>query len=214
MAFPPLLVGIAGGSGSGKTSLIRAVRGSFPEGSVSVVSQDDYYHPQERQARDGNGWVNYDLPTAVDLDAFSSDLAQLKAGRSIRRMEYTFNNADRVPGWVETRPAPIVLVEGLFVLHHTPMREAFDLRVFVDAHEDTQLARRLRRDRDERGYGEHEVRYQWENHVLPAYRSYLKPYRGHCELHIDNEGAFSTAVERLRDRLGAYVNVPLAVQSL
>lgn len=214
MASPPILVGIAGGSGSGKTSLIRSVRTSLPEGSVSVVSQDDYYHPQERQVRDANGWVNYDLPTAVDLDAFAADLSLLKAGKAVRRREYTFNNANRQAGWVETLPAPVVLVEGLFVLHHAPMRAAFDLRVFIDAQERTQLDRRLLRDKEERGYGEHEVRYQWENHVLPAYRNYLLPYRDHCELHIDNDGPFATAVERLRDRLGAYVNAPLAVQSL
>ena len=214
MVHAPVLVGIAGGSGSGKTSLIRAVRESLPPGSVSVVSQDDYYHPQEKQQKDINGWVNYDLPSAVDLEAFSDDLSQLKAGKAIRRREYTFNNMAREAGWVETHPAALVLVEGLFVLHHGPMRERFDLRVFVNAEEETQLQRRLRRDKVERGYGAESVLYQWENHVLPAYRSYLLPYRGHCEVLVDNDRTFTEAVDHLRERLASLIGLGAAVQTL
>ncbi len=207
MGRPPVLIGIAGGSGSGKTSLIRAVRENLPQGVVSVVSQDDYYLPQQEQSRDPNGWVNYDLPTAVDLDAFANDLARLKAGETVRRREYTFNNASREAGWVETHPASLVLVEGLFVLHHAPIRDRFDVRVFVSAKEEVQLTRRLARDKTERGYGRDEVMYQWEHHVLPAYRSYLLPYQHHCEVQVDNDGSFDKAVVDLTERLGSLLVV-------
>lgn len=195
------LVGVAGGSGSGKTSLVRALRTSLPVDSVCVVSQDDYYHPKEMQAVDANGKVNFDLPTAVDLDGLTEDLQRLVSGRSIQKKEYTFNQEGREPGTIELRPAPVILVEGLFVLHHEPIRELFDLRVFIDASESAQLDRRLKRDAKERGYGSDEILYQWENHVLPAYRNYLLPYRHLCDLHVVNELGFERAVKVLCNHL-------------
>lgn len=195
------LVGVAGGSGSGKTSLVRALRESLPAGSTCVVTQDDYYHPKELQARDANGKVNFDLPTAVDLVGLERDLKALRSGESIVRKEYTFNQEGREPRLVEMLPAPVVLVEGLFVLHHQPVRDLFDLRVFIDAREASQLDRRLKRDATERGYGPEDVLYQWEHHVLPAYRNYLMPYRHLCDLHVVNELGFERAVRVLRDHL-------------
>ncbi|MFN3874641.1 MAG: uridine kinase [Flavobacteriales bacterium] len=195
------LVGIAGGSGSGKTSMVRALREALPPGMCCAVSQDDYYHPKERQAIDPNGRVNFDLPTAVDLDGLARDLLALSAGEPVVRKEYTFNTAGKEPRLIALEPAPIILVEGLFVLHHQPVRDLLDLRVFIDASEASQLERRLKRDARERGYGEADVRYQWEHHVLPAYREYLLPYRHLCDLHVVNEVGFGRAVSVLRDHL-------------
>jgi uridine kinase len=216
MAHKPYLVGIAGGSGSGKTSLIRALKARLPDGSISVVSQDDYYFPLERQVADANGRVNFDLPSAVDLDALAADLVTLRNGMAVRRQEYTFNQAGREGSWMEIPPAAIVLVEGLFILHHAPVREQFDLTVFVDASEEVQLERRLRRDALERGYGPEEVNYQWHHHVLPAYRSYLLPYRGSCGSLVGNEREFAEAADNLHHHLK--VTVPafseLALQAV
>lgn len=203
------LVGVAGGSGSGKTTLVRALRDRLPPGSVCLMSQDDYYLPREAQARDANGQVNFDLPTAVDLDALAADLRTLLAGLPVRRTEYTFNNAGREAGVVEMLPAPVVLVEGLFLLHHAPVRDLLDLRVFIEASERSQLDRRLRRDAEERGYGEREVMYQWEHHVLPAYREYLLPYRHLCDLHVVNEQGFERALRVLSDHLLSAITVPV-----
>lgn len=195
------LVGVAGGSGSGKTTLIRALRDRLPVGSVCLVSQDDYYHPIERQARDANGKVNFDLPEGIDLDLLAADLRSLVMGEPVYRKEYTFNQPDMEPKWLEVKPAPVILVEGLFVLHHTAVRDQFDLKVFVEASEDVQLQRRLARDAAERGYGPGDVRYQWEQHVMPAYRDYLLPYRSLCDLHVINEARFDKALDVLCDHL-------------
>lgn len=206
LSSPPMyrgayLVGVAGGSGSGKTTLVRALRESLPEGLVCQVSQDDYYHPMESQLVDPNGKVNFDLPTSVDMDGLAADLRTLVAGESIFKKEYTFNQEGKEPHLIELQPAPVILVEGLFVLHHEPVRELFDLRIFIDASEDAQLDRRLKRDAKERGYGAEDVLYQWEHHVLPAYRNYLLPYRHLCDLHVVNESGFERAVKVLHDHL-------------
>jgi uridine kinase len=201
------LVGIAGGSGSGKTSLIRALRAQFPPELVGVVSQDDYYLPHEHQRQDENGRTNYDLPEGIDLDGLAADLERLRQGIPLQRREYTFNNAAREAGWVMVHPAPLILVEGLFVLHHGPLRRLFDLRVFVDAADEEQLRRRVKRDDEERGYPREDVLYQWRHHVQPAHERYLLPYRHACELQVDNNGAFEHALAVLRD--GLLLHVPV-----
>jgi uridine kinase len=195
------LVGVAGGSGSGKTTLIRALRDRLPAGTVCLVSQDDYYHPIGKQATDPNGKVNFDLPAGIDLDLLAEDLRTLSNGKPIYRQEYTFNQPNMEPKWLEIKPAPVILVEGLFILHHTPVRDLFDLKVFVEASEGVQLERRLCRDAAERGYGPEDVRYQWDNHVMPAHRDFLQPYRSLCDLHVVNEERFDKALAVLCDHL-------------
>jgi uridine kinase len=172
-----------------------------------LVSQDDYYLPIERQAKDANGRVNFDLPGGVDLDLLADDLRSLVNGESVYRKEYTFNQPDVEPRWIEVRSAPVILVEGLFVLHHAPVREQFDLKVFVDASEKVQLERRLARDASERGYGPADVRYQWEHHVMPAYREYLLPYRAVCDVQVMNEERFEKGADVLRDHLMQFAGV-------
>ncbi|MCB9170343.1 MAG: uridine kinase [Flavobacteriales bacterium] len=210
------LVGIAGGSGSGKTTLVKALRQALPAGSVSVVSQDDYYHPREMQALDDQGHVNFDLPTAVDLDALARDLGDLVLGSAVHRQEYTFNQNGREARMVHVGPAPVVLVEGLFVLHHRPVRDLLDLKIFIEASIDTQLQRRLLRDERERGYGCEDVLYQWHNHVMPAYREYLEPHRHACDMHVVNEAGFERAVDVIVDHLARVAErvAPLTLHSL
>ena len=114
------LVGVAGGSGSGKTTLIRALRDRLPAGTVCLVSQDDYYHPIERQLTDPNGKVNFDLPNGIDLDLLADDLRSLVSGEPIYRKEYTFNQPNVEPQWLEVKPAPVIdgEVRGFYVLVH------------------------------------------------------------------------------------------------
>ncbi|MBZ0206450.1 MAG: hypothetical protein K8H89_09000 [Flavobacteriales bacterium] len=200
------LVGVAGGSGSGKTTLVRALRDLLPPESVCIVSQDDYYLPIERQVKDRNGKVNFDLPTALDLDLLVDDLRCLAQGETVYRQEYNFNMATE-PRWMEIRPARVILVEGLFLLQYKDLRDLFDLMVFVEASEEVQLHRRIARDERERGYPLEDVLYQWENHVMPAYREHLLPYRSHCDLHVVNESRYERALGVLRDHLSHHTGV-------
>lgn len=205
MQLGAYLVGVAGGSGSGKTTLVRALRDQFPPGAVSIVSQDDYYLPLERQQRDGNGRVNWDLPGALDLDLLCEDLLSLTRGEAVFRREYHYEQ-DTEPKWLEIRPAPVVLVEGLFLLQHQRLRELFHLKVFVEASEQVQLQRRIARDEHERGYPLADVLYQWEHHVMPAYRDHLLPYLGHCDLHVENETQYHRALQALHTHVAPHAS--------
>ncbi len=195
------VMGIAGGSASGKTSFLRELKEIMPEGSLCIVSQDNYYKPQEEQQRDRQGQVNYDLPTSIDRTSFHKDLMRLINGETIERTEYTFNNPEAKPKTVRMEPARIIVVEGLFVFHYTEIRNLLDLRIYLDVREDIKLQRRIQRDSVERGYPEHIVRYQWDNHVMPSYKKFLKPYRDEAHLIITNNISYTKGLEVLRNHL-------------
>jgi uridine kinase len=195
------VIGVAGGSASGKTSFLIKLKQSLPEGSVSIISQDNYYKPKSEQLCDENGEVNYDLPTSINKEAFRDDLLALLNGKPVSFIEYTFNNSGQKPQTVEIDPAPILVVEGLFVFHYPEIRHLLDLRVYLDVMEEIKLNRRIKRDRDERGYPESVVRYQWEHHVTPSYKKFLKPYRDDSHIIITNNITFDKGLAVLADHL-------------
>jgi len=191
------VIGIAGGSGSGKTTLLRALVTHFREDDLAIVSQDNYYKPREEQLPDENGVINFDLPTSIDRDHFAQDLTELFNDRPIEKLEYNFNNPDWKPEAITIHPAPVIIMEGLFVFHFDEIRAMLDYKVFIEAHHETRLERRIRRDALERGYPEKEVRYQWHNHVRPAEIRYMEPYRPECDLIIDNTHSFDKGLIEL-----------------
>jgi uridine kinase len=185
----PYIVGIAGGSGSGKTFFLKCFLKHFTTDEVCLVSQDDYYFPvAHNMTAEENKLYNFDLPSTIDHDHFERDINDLLAQKPITKQEYTFNNPNAVPKTLIIKPAPIIIVEGLFILHFRKIAETLDLKVFIEADEDIALQRRLKRDLAERGYSNDDVHYKWVNHVVPAYKEYLLPYKGECDKVITNNG--------------------------
>jgi uridine kinase len=200
------VIGIAGGSASGKTSFLRQMEEEMPKGSICMVSQDNYYKPKAEQKRDSQGEVNYDLPTSIDQTVFQRDVQALIRGEAIQKLEYTFNTPGKEPQVITVEPAPIIVVEGLFVFHYKEIRDLLDLRVYLDVREEIKLQRRIQRDAEERGYSEQTVRYQWDHHVLPSYKKFLKPYRDEAHVIITNNITYDKGLlvlcDHLRYRLG------------
>ena len=199
--FKPYIIGIAGGSASGKTSFLRDIKSRMPKGSVCIISQDNYYKPIEEQEKDPNGIVNFDLPGSINRVSFYRDLINLNNGNKITIKEYTFNNSNKIPGKIEVKPAPIIIMEGLFIFHYEEIRKALDLRVYIDAQENVKLQRRIKRDAEERGYPEAEVKYQWNHHVMPSYKKYLRPYRDDCHIIITNNSHYTKGLDVLVNHL-------------
>ncbi|PTQ97993.1 uridine kinase [Mucilaginibacter yixingensis] len=183
----PFVIGVAGGSGSGKTFFLKCFFSHFTEEEVSLVSQDDYYIPvAHNMTPEENKLYNFDLPATIDRNAFTADMESLIAGKSIIKAEYTFNNPNAVPKMLEIKPAPIVIIEGLFIMHFREIAEQLDMKIFIDTDEDIALQRRLKRDLQERGYSHDDVMYKWLNHVVPAYKEFLLPYKDECDKVITN----------------------------
>ena len=186
MGPKPYIIGIAGGSASGKTSFLRDLKELIAEEHLTIISQDNYYHPKEMQFIDENGEINFDLPTSIDREHFHQDLVSLMANKTVKKKEYTFNNQEAEPKLIQLNPAPIIIMEGLFIFHYEEIRNLLDLRVFLDVREDIKLQRRIKRDAIERGYPEETVRYQWDHHVMPSFKAYLRPYRDDANIIITN----------------------------
>jgi uridine kinase len=186
----PFLIGIAGGSGSGKTTFIRRIREQFTTEQLCIVSMDDYYLPREEQHQDAQGEKNFDLPKSFDKKAFHADLLRLLDGQVITRQEYTFNNEKATPGTLTFRPAPVIVVEGLFVFHYKKIAPLFDLKIFVNAKENLKVIRRIYRDRVERNYPLEDVLYKYEHHVMPAFERYIEPYKEAADLVVNNNDDF------------------------
>jgi uridine kinase len=188
----PFIIGIAGGSGSGKTFFLKCFLKHFSNSEASLVSQDDYYFPvPSDMTAEENKLFNFDLPDTIDHQHFEDDINQLLNGKKIYKKEYTFNNPDATPKMLEINPAPIIIVEGLFILHFRKIAELLDLKIFIEAEDDIALQRRIKRDLTERGYSHDDVMYKWINHVVPAYKEFLLPYKSECDQVIANNSHFA-----------------------
>jgi uridine kinase len=195
MAGKPLMVGITGGSASGKTLFIKRLVDSFSKKEVCLLSQDNYYHDRHLQPKDGKGVENFDLPESIDHINFIKDVQALHRGESVHKKEYTFNNPNIVPKMLQFDPAPVIVVEGIFVFYFPEIREQLDLKLFIDAEEHIKLKRRIKRDGQERGYDMDDVLYRYENHVAPTYDRYIRPFKTEADIIIPNNHSFDKAME-------------------
>jgi uridine kinase len=209
-----LIIGITGGSGSGKTSLIQKLKSEFGTNEVCIISQDDYYRPRDEQEIDNRGIRNFDRPDSIDKKAFRHDIGQLLNGHTVYRQEYTFNNQKHTPGTLQFDPAPVIVVEGLFVLHFKKIRKMLDLRVFLHAKENLKVIRRIRRDQIERNYPLDDVLYRYEHHVLPTFERYIQPYIEQCDLIINNNERFDTGLHVLIGYIRQWLTQPRPLSAL
>ena len=186
MSIKAQLVGICGGSGSGKTSVLEGLKDQLQGHSITYISMDDYYLPREQQLVDENGVKNFDLPTAINAVEFAKDLDTLLSGQQVVKSKYTFNNAKAEESNHTLEPAKVYIIEGLFIYHYPELKNRFDLKVYVDASIDQKIIRRIKRDQSERNYPLDDVLYRYENHVLPSYKKYIESYKTEADIVINN----------------------------
>ncbi|MGK7397267.1 MAG: uridine kinase [Candidatus Cyclobacteriaceae bacterium M3_2C_046] len=189
------IVGITGGSASGKTKFLSSLINAFQSDELCLISQDNYYKPQHLQPTDENGIPNYDTPLSLDFELFAKDINELKTGITVKRPEYTYNNPNKRPKILTFKPAPIIIVEGIFVFYFPHIANQLNLKVFIDAKEYVKLSRRIKRDKEERGYSVEDVLYRYEKHVAPTYEKYIEPFKYDSDLIIPNNDRFDRALE-------------------
>lgn len=191
----PYLIGITGGSASGKTLFLKELLNQFDPSDICLISQDNYYIPRDEQPVDENGVQNFDLPHSIDAKEFAADIMKIKSGQDFERMEYTFNNPNAKPEMLQFKAAPIVVIEGLFVMHYKEVKDLLDLKLFIDVKAHIKLKRRILRDKLERGYELDDVLYRFEKHVMPTFDKYLEPLKGEADIIIPNNQSFDKALE-------------------
>lgn len=197
----PFIVGITGGSASGKTLFLERLLSTFDPGEVCLISQDNYYRPRHLQPIDGQGIHNFDTPHSIDFEQYAADIRKIQSGETVYREEYTFNNAAKTPKMLTFASSPVVVVEGIFVLYYPELADLLDLKIFIDASDHIKLKRRIIRDKVERGYDLDDVLYRYEMHVMPTYEKYIKPFKNEADLIVPNNSNFDKALEVIRTYL-------------
>jgi len=195
----PYIVGITGGSGSGKTTFLKSLADGYTPDEVCIISMDNYYKPRSQQAYDENGVQNFDLIDSIDVNSFLKDIIRLISGESIKREEYVFNNSLADPEMIAIHPAPIMILEGLFIMHMKDLKSLLDLKIYVEAKDALKIIRRIKRDQNERNYPLDDVLYRYESHVLPSYEKYILPYKNDVDIIINNNGNASAILKILRN---------------
>lgn len=190
-----LLIGITGGSGSGKTHFLNSLMEASPSSGITLFSMDNYYKPIEEQIKDENGIENFDIPEAIDRDRFYQDLIRLKNGEDLRVREYHFNHFDRDPTYIDLPAAHVIIVEGIFTFYYEEISNLLDLKIYIETPDYLMLKRRILRDAEERGYDLDDVLYRFEHHVTPAFSRYIGPSRQQADLIIPNHQNFNKALE-------------------
>ncbi len=187
-------IGICGGSASGKTAFVKAIREKLPEKDVCLFSMDNYYKTIDLQPLDLAGVANFDSPDSIDLALLLKDLRRLKSGETIQGIEYVYNSPGKSGKEYLIKSAPVILVEGIFVLVFEELLQELDLKIFIEAQDHIRIKRRIQRDWEERGYTMEDVFYRYEHHVVPTYERYISPTRHSADLIIPNNVTFENAL--------------------
>jgi uridine kinase len=201
----PLVIGLAGGTGSGKTTVAQALIEAASH-NITILPQDAYYLAQHDLPFEVRSLTNYDEPSAFDTALLVAHLDELIAGETIERPVYDFSLHDRSSQTVAITPRPVIVVEGILVLHESELRERMSLKVFVDAPPDERFIRRLERDVRERGRSAESVISQYRRTVKPMHDLFIEPTKQHADLIVPEGGSNSVAL----DVLSVYVRTFIA----
>ena len=190
----PFVIGVAGGSGSGKSTVTRQVLASVGPGMATVVYQDDYYLDQTELSPEARRQINYDHPDAFDWPLMMQHLQALRRGEPVEMPSYDFTAHNRASQTIHLQPAPVIVVEGLFALFDAELRKMMSLKIFVDTAPDVRFIRRLQRDMAERGRSAESVINQYMDTVRPMHQQFIEPTKRHAHVILPH-GANDPAVD-------------------
>lgn len=196
-----LIIGVTGGSGSGKTTVVRKIVQSLPPDSVVVIPQDMYYKDGAHLPFEERAKINYDHPFAFDSDLLIGDLEALREGRAIDQPVYSFITHSRLPDRLRVDTHPCVIVEGILILEDERLRNLLDIKVYVDTDADVRFIRRLKRDIVERGRSVESVMDQYLNTVRPMHLQFTEPTRRYADIVVPEGGANEVAIDLLAARV-------------
>ncbi len=193
-----LIIGIAGGTGSGKTTVVNQIINELPPDEVGVISQDSYYKDTSHLSFEERVKINFDHPQSIDFDLLVSHLKELKKGNSIEQPVYSFIDHNRKKETLTTVPKHVMIVEGILILTHPEIRKMFDIKIYVHADSDERLIRRLKRDIAERGRDLEEVLNRYQNTLKPMHQQFIEPTKEYADIIIPTNRYNTVAVDIVR----------------
>jgi uridine kinase len=192
-----LVIGIAGGTGSGKTTVVRKIIESLPEGEVAVLSQDSYYKDNSHLPLEQRQEINFDHPKALEFDLIVEHIRELRKGNSIEEPIYSYLTCTRAKETITVYPKDVLILEGILILTHKELRDLFDIKVFVDADPDDRLNRVIQRDIVERGRSVAKVLERYDKSVKPMHLQFIEPSKRYADLIVPQGGHNKVAIEVL-----------------
>ncbi len=199
-----MIIGIAGGTGSGKTTITRKLKERFGD-DVSVIYHDSYYKRRDDLTYEERVKLNYDHPDAFDTGLMVRDLRELRAGRAVQCPVYDYAAYNRTDRTQEIRPTKVVIAEGILIFHHPELREEMDIKIFVDTDADVRILRRILRDVRERGRTLESVVGQYLATVKPMHEEYVQPSRRYADIIIPEGGHNLVALDMLVQRIRSHI---------
>ena len=193
-----LIIGIAGGTGSGKTTVVNQILKHLPTDEVCVISQDSYYKATNNLSYDERTKINFDHPRAIDFDLIIEHLIDLKAGKTINQPVYSFVTHNRTKDVIITHPKKVIIVEGILIFNSKALRDLFDIKIFVHADTDERLIRRVRRDISERGRDIDEVLTRYQTTLKPMHQQFIEPTKNYADMIIPNDRFNTVAIDIVR----------------
>jgi len=200
----PMIIGIAGGTGSGKTTITQSIVGRFGE-NVTVLYHDDYYKEQHSITYEERCKTNYDHPDAFDTDLFLEHLDKLRAGEAIDSPVYDFTIHDRSDKTKSVRPAPVILIEGILIFVDPALTDRMDIKIFVDTDADVRILRRLERDVKERGRSIDSVIGQYLGTVKPMHEKFVEPSKKMADIIVLEGGRNSVALDLIMNKIDTFI---------
>lgn len=202
----PLVIGIAGGSGSGKTTVSKEISKRLPADRVLILTEDAYYNDNSALSMDERKKINYDHPNAYDTDLLIEQLQDLLDGKAIEMPTYNFNILSRAKDTIHVEPADIIILEGILVLASEELRKFMDIKFFVDADDDIRFIRRLQRDTQERGRSIDWIISQYLATVKPSYNQFVEPSKKYADIIIPQGGENQVAIDMVSSKLLSIIN--------
>lgn len=202
----PLVIGLAGGSGSGKTTVAKEISKRLPQDRVLILPEDAYYNDNSALTMDERKKVNYDHPSAYDTDLLIEQLKALLAGEAVEMPTYNFSTLSRAKDTIHVEPADIIILEGILVLSSPELRQFMDIKLFVDADDDIRFIRRLQRDTQERGRSIDWIIAQYLATVKPSYNQFVEPSKKYADIIIPQGGENQVAIDMVSSKLLSILN--------
>lgn len=199
--LPPVVIGIAGGSGSGKTTVALRVREACPGKTIRIIHHDSYYHDNSHLPLAERARINYDHPNAFETSLLVRHIQELQAGRTVEVPQYDYSSHSRVPQTKSVSPPDILFVEGILVLEPTELRDLMDIRLYVDVDADERVLRRIRRDTAERGRTVESVIHQYLSVVRPMHLQFVAPSKRHAHIIIPEGGHNKVAIDLISTKI-------------
>ena len=190
-----LIIGIGGGTGCGKTTVVNQILKELSEKDVGVISQDSYYQDTSNLPYDERVKINFDHPRSIDFELLVSHLKYLKDGQTVEQPVYSFVQHNRTGDIILTHPRKVMIVEGILILTNPELRDMFDIKIFVHADSDERLIRRLKRDIAERGRDLQEVLSRYQNTLKPMHEQFIEPMKEYADLIIPNNKYNTVAID-------------------